>query len=688
MQPSLRDWIFSIKTFVAAMVALYLAFRMELPRPYWALATVYIVSNPFVGATASRSFYRVLGTLLGAAAAIAIVPPLVDTPYLMSLAIAVWMGIMLYLSISDRTARSYLFVLAGYTTPLISYPVVFNPSSIFDIAVARTEEILVGIVVASIVNAVLFPNRLTPALSERTVSWFHEAAHFANRTLAGQRPDRRVVEGLRRMAASVNGLDVLLSQLAYDATRPDVVTGGSQLRGRMVLLLPIIAALADPLRLFLASDSAHKAELTGVLDRISSWISATQARPDSHPEGEVRRRARELRADLEKLEPARNRLAGWHAMLFSSILWRLRVLVDLWEDCISLQHHISIDQVAAWRPRFRHWRFGAAHRYADRGIMLFATVTAVGAIFAASALWINSDWVDAGTGMALASVACSFFAGQDDPAPDIFRFLLGSTIAIAIAGFYLFAILPAIHDFAMLVLALAIPFLVFGTLLPQPPISLIALVLAFNTAVFLNLEGAFDANVEAFLNSSVSGLTGVLFAYLWTRVTRPFGSELAVRRMTRSGWDDLAFAAGAHAHSDQPELFARMLDRLMLLVARLDPSDDHDAATVAALRDIRAGLNALDLQIERNHLPALIQVSIDDVLAGLQQHYRQCANAGARQALLPELVESLDSAISRTAQAVSEGLEPATLHALVLLRISLCPEGVGSLERRLPERSV
>jgi len=118
---------------------------------------------------------------------------------------------MLYLSLRDRTARAYLFVLAGYTTPLISYPVVFNPSTIFDVAAARTEEILVGIVVASIVNAVLFPNRLTPVLSERTVSWFGDAAHFARRTLAGDRPDRRLVEGLRRMAGSVNELDVLLT---------------------------------------------------------------------------------------------------------------------------------------------------------------------------------------------------------------------------------------------------------------------------------------------------------------------------------------------------------------------------------------------------------------------------------------------------------------------------------------------
>jgi len=46
--PSLRDWLFSGKTFAASMLALYLGLYFQLPRPYWAMASVYIVSNPFV----------------------------------------------------------------------------------------------------------------------------------------------------------------------------------------------------------------------------------------------------------------------------------------------------------------------------------------------------------------------------------------------------------------------------------------------------------------------------------------------------------------------------------------------------------------------------------------------------------------------------------------------------------------
>ena len=61
------------------MLALFIALYIGLPRPYWAMATVYVVAHLLTGATRSKSMYRVLGTLLGAAASVALVPSLVNT---------------------------------------------------------------------------------------------------------------------------------------------------------------------------------------------------------------------------------------------------------------------------------------------------------------------------------------------------------------------------------------------------------------------------------------------------------------------------------------------------------------------------------------------------------------------------------------------------------------------------------
>ena len=53
--PPARDWFYGVRTFAASMIALYIALLMEMPRPYWAMATVYIVSSPFVGPTSSKA---------------------------------------------------------------------------------------------------------------------------------------------------------------------------------------------------------------------------------------------------------------------------------------------------------------------------------------------------------------------------------------------------------------------------------------------------------------------------------------------------------------------------------------------------------------------------------------------------------------------------------------------------------
>src|SRR5215813_15575918 len=95
--------VFAVRTFAAAMLAFTIALLLDMPRPYWAMASVYITSNVLSGATFSKAVYRILGTLIGGAATIVLVPNLADAPEVLSLVIALWVGICLYLSLIDGT---------------------------------------------------------------------------------------------------------------------------------------------------------------------------------------------------------------------------------------------------------------------------------------------------------------------------------------------------------------------------------------------------------------------------------------------------------------------------------------------------------------------------------------------------------------------------------------------------------
>ncbi|WP_144156630.1 FUSC family protein [Paraburkholderia sp. BCC1885] len=697
--PSLRDWLFSVKTFAAAMLALYLGLAFQLPRPYWAMATVYIVSNPFVGATRSKALYRALGTALGASAAIFLVPPFVESPYLFSVVVALWTGTLLYLAISDRTARSYVFLLAGYTMPLIALPAVFNPASVFDLGITRTEEILLGIVCASVVGGVVFPNRLAPAIIERTDGWFRDAVFYASETLSGRIAGAAISASRQRLAATANGLELLLSQLAYDNTRPDILTNAHALRGRMELLLPIMSSLADPLVALLGGQRERPAGLEPLLAEVVKWFN-TPLRPASEgtpPDLEADR----LRARIAALEPTPAALAGWDGALLSNALWRLKQLVDLWQDCRALRSIIT-GADGVWEPRFRHWRVGGTERYFDRGIMLFSTGSAVGAIVLACALWISSGWNDGAGAVTLAAIACCFFAALDEPAPQVFKFFTSTAASVALAGLYLFVVLPNVHDFPMLVILFAGPFILVGTLIPRPQFNLATMLVAVNTATFISIQDAYDADFFVFLNSNLAGLAGLLYAYLWTRATRPFGAELAAARLLRASWADVVLSASKNPIEDQRNLAARMLDRLMQLIPRLAATDDSFHPSIESFRDLRIAFNAIDLRRLRPKLSGDATAAIDGVLDGIRAHFESCLARRGRQPVPDNLMSIIDTALARVtalglglpdganaaAAAASTGPtnRPAlparqlrdALHALVGLRLSLFPATIAA----------
>jgi uncharacterized membrane protein YccC len=147
--------LFSLNCLAATLLALLIGFWLDLPRPYWAVLTIYIVSQPLTGSVRSKALFRVVGTFLGAAFAVLVVPPLVDAPVLLILAMAAWVGLCLTISLLDRTPRAYVVMLAGYTATLVAFPTVDHPDQIFDIAVSRVEEITLGILCATLTHSLI-----------------------------------------------------------------------------------------------------------------------------------------------------------------------------------------------------------------------------------------------------------------------------------------------------------------------------------------------------------------------------------------------------------------------------------------------------------------------------------------------------------------------------------------------------
>jgi hypothetical protein len=119
---AIRRIIFSVNCYIATILAMFIAFSLDLKSPGWAMTTVYLTSQPLSGVLRAKAAYRTIGTFIGGAAMVAIVPNLVDAPELTTLAIILWVALCVFVSLLDRTPRSYMFVLSGYTAALIGFP--------------------------------------------------------------------------------------------------------------------------------------------------------------------------------------------------------------------------------------------------------------------------------------------------------------------------------------------------------------------------------------------------------------------------------------------------------------------------------------------------------------------------------------------------------------------------------------
>ncbi|WP_420966989.1 FUSC family protein [Bradyrhizobium sp. B120] len=668
------DLIFALKTFAASMLALVIALAIDLPRPYWAMATVYITSQPLAGATSSKAFFRVIGTLVGASMTVALVPNLVNAPELLCLAIALWVGLCLYLSLLDGTPRSYVFMLGGYTVALIGFPSVADPGSIFDVALARVEEISLGIICASLVSTVVFPRSVAPAVGGRIRSWLSDARRLSRDVLL----DRGTSETRRaqrlRLATDIVEIDTLATHVAYDRLADaGTARGLGEVRLRMLMLLPIITSVEDRLAALGEAALQRQPELRRLIDDLAAWIV---------DDDRQRQSGNEIRAAIAERQTALDGLAPRERIITISLLLRLRELVDISADCRAIGDAIAAGQDISAVPLAFHPEAGAAPvRHRDHGMALWSAAGAAVAILICCGLWIATGWADGASAPMMAAVACSFFAAQDEPARSIRAFGLFSLVAIVVVAIYQFALVPGISHVEVLIAALAPTFLTYGFLIARPKTAPIGMALAANTATLLALQSTYSADFASFANTSVAFFLGVVIAEIVTRVARGVGAEWIAKRLMTSGWQTLAVAAERRGHGDRAQFAGLMLHRLGLLVQRIAFISESDRRDADSLVQLRIGLNIIDLRRARYGLAASTVRAIDDMLDDLAAAFR----AHADEALPAELLSRVDAAVTAVVKDPNERARDDALLGLVGIRRGLFPDAPAY--RSQPEES-
>ncbi|MBV8062621.1 MAG: FUSC family protein, partial [Nevskia sp.] len=181
-----RAWIFVAKTVCAALLALWIAFRLGFDSPRSAMLTVFIVAQPQTGLVLAKSFWRAIGTLVGCLATFVLVGAFSQERELFLLAMSIWVGLCTAGAALFRNFRAYAFILAGYTACLIGFPSALHPQITFSTAVFRVSEVMLGILCAGLITDLVLPQRLGLSLVNTVRGGYKEFLGFVVDALRGR----------------------------------------------------------------------------------------------------------------------------------------------------------------------------------------------------------------------------------------------------------------------------------------------------------------------------------------------------------------------------------------------------------------------------------------------------------------------------------------------------------------------
>jgi uncharacterized membrane protein YccC len=425
-------WAFGIRIWSAVVVALAASFWLELEAPSTAALTVAILAAPTRGEALDKAGYRLIATMIGVMAALAITGLFSQARDLLIAAFAGWIGLGVYAAGLVDGNRAYAAVLSGYTVAFVAMQQMDTPDHVFETGMARGAGIAVGIVAVALVNDLLAAPDTFPRLASQLAAFHRRVRDYARPVLRDETSDAATAAALFR--------DIV-------ALRPD-----------MASLVPEAA-----------SGSIRSAAARCVAVALVAEVYAARALNALPEMGDPAFRAR-MAATLDwsgERAPASVREGGDNAdrPLSVPLAWASREL---------LRRDAEVREgLAALNAGKRPQRTSRAPLYRSRRIAAAAGIRAAACLALPSAFFVLAGWPAADVSLSLVAVVIGLGATTPDPKGFTFLAFIGAPIAILLAGVLEFLILDGVNEFALLALALA-PFVIGATVLMTRPNRLAA----------------------------------------------------------------------------------------------------------------------------------------------------------------------------------------------------------------------
>ncbi|GBL55893.1 putative outer membrane protein [Pseudomonas citronellolis] len=463
-------WVYVAKVLTAAMLTLWLAMRLELPQPSTATITVFIVMQPQSGQVFAKSFYRILGSLVGLTVMVALIAVFAQERMLFLLVVALWVGACTAGAARYRDFRSYACVLAGYTATLIGLPATLHPEAAFMSAVWRVLEISLGILCSTVVSAVVLPQTSAAAMRNALYQRFGAFAWFVLDNLGGGQRQRFEAANVNFVSQAV-GLEALRSATRFEDPHMRLRSGRlARLNNEFMVLTTRYHALHQLLERLRSQGGERVLQaLEPCLDELREVLGPWKGKPLLDRDAaalaeqlEIRRqrlmqRIREARAAVrEQIEEVGERLDFNTA---AELLYRL--VADLHNYALT---HASL---ADHHHERENWKFGFSPKANLVGSLVAGARTTL-MILAFGLFWIETAWPSGSTFVLNAAAVAALVSAVPDPAKLAMQMAVGTFFA-AILGFAeTFFVFPHLDGFPLLCVALA-PVFALGAFLSVKP---------------------------------------------------------------------------------------------------------------------------------------------------------------------------------------------------------------------------
>jgi len=147
---------YGLKFGLAGVLAVFIALYIRLEEPTWALFTIFVLMiAQYVGAIAEKSFFRIIGTIVGGIIGYLLTASLEQQPVLFLTLTG--LVVAFCTAMFGQSRYPYAFLLCGMTTVVVVSNGLGNPDFSWKYSLWRIEEVTLGILVAILVQSLIWP---------------------------------------------------------------------------------------------------------------------------------------------------------------------------------------------------------------------------------------------------------------------------------------------------------------------------------------------------------------------------------------------------------------------------------------------------------------------------------------------------------------------------------------------------